>query len=58
MRMQVQSLTLLSGLRIWHYCGCGVPLIWPLTWELSYATGAALKRKRKSKEREKKFFSL
>ena len=24
MRTQVQSLELLSGLRIWHCCGCGV----------------------------------
>ena len=24
MRMQVQSLALLSGSRIWHFCGCGI----------------------------------
>ena len=54
--MQVQYLTLLSGLRIWHchelwYRPAATPLIRPLGWELPYATGAALKRqKRKQKQ--------
>ena len=56
MRMSVQSLAQLSGLRIWHCCelwcrlqmrlrsGVAVALIQPLAWELPYTMGAALKR--------------
>ena len=61
MRMRVQPLALLSGLRI-QYCPelwCGsqtwlgsgiavaVALIQPLAWELPYAMGVALKRPKK-----------
>ena len=28
-------------------CGVGTALIWPLAWELPYAVGAALKKKKK-----------
>ena len=50
MRLWVQSLASLSGLRIWSCCElwcrpAAVAPIWPLAWELPYATGAALKRK-------------
>ena len=65
MRLQVRSLALLSGLRIWHgyelpcrsqtQLGSHVLWLWrrpavvalvrPLTWELPYASGMALKRK-------------
>ena len=72
MRMQVQSLASLSGLRIWHCCKlqqrlqmqfgllwlwCGpvaaspiLSLAWVLSlaWEFPYATGVALKKKKKS----------
>ena len=67
MRIQVQSLALLSGRksRIAVTCGVGrrcgsdpallwlwcrpaaVALIQPLAWELPYAVGSALKRKKK-----------
>ena len=46
--------------QIWCCCGCGVgqpaaaALIWPLTWELPYATGVDLKKKAKKKKKEKK----
>ena len=71
LRMQVWSLALITGLRIW-YCyklkcrlqmqlgSCTAVMrsrppaaapIWLLTWEIPYATGVALKRK---KERKKK----
>ena len=58
MRMQVWSLALLSGLRILHCCElwcrlAAAALIWPLAWELPYATGAALKRPGKKKKRKK-----
>ena len=48
MRMRVQSLASLSGLRIWHCCELwcrlvAIALILPLAWEPSYAAGAALK---------------
>ena len=83
MRMWVQSLALLSGLRIWRChnlqctnaprilccCGCVIgcrhssdlALLWmwrrlaaaaliqPLAWELPYATGVAVKRRKKEK---------
>ena len=47
--MQVQSLVLLSGLKIWHchelWCRlAAVALIGPLAWESPYAIGAALKK--------------
>ena len=58
MRMQVQSLASLSGLRIWGChelgvgCRCSLDLvrpvatasIWSLAWEFPYATDVALKR--------------
>ena len=73
LRMQVLSLDLLSGLRIWHCHSCSIgpkwcsdpELLWlwcrpaavapipPLAWEPPYATGVALKRKRKKKRGEK-----
>ena len=55
MRLWVQSLACISGLRIqcchelWRR-PAAVPLIGPLAWEPPYATGAALKRKRKKAE--------
>ena len=66
MRVQIQSLASLSGLRIhccelWRCCGCGVG--WQLQlWFDPYAAGTALKSKKKKKrggrEREKKSISL
>ena len=56
---QVWSLASLSGLRIWHYCGCGISYgigqqLQHLAWEPPYATGTALKRgKKKKRERER-----
>ena len=52
MRMQVWSLDLLSGLKdmvlLWLWCRLApVALILPPAWELPYATGVALKRKKK-----------
>ena len=50
MRMQVGSLALLSGLRIWRDRGSGVGgrlQIQPLAWEPPYAVGMALKRPNK-----------
>ena len=55
MRIQVRSLALLSGIRIWHCCRVRhrsqmwlhlqlQP--WLDLWELRYATGAALKKKK------------
>jgi len=66
-RMRVQSLASLSGLRIWfcHKLWCSrryglnpellwlwhrlvaIAPIWPLAWELAYAVGMAIKRKKK-----------
>ena len=71
MRMQVQSLALLSGLGSGAAMSCGVgcrcgldpSLLWlwyrpaaiapihPLTWELPYAAGVALKTKTKTKKK-------
>ena len=65
MRLQVQSLALLSGLRIQHCCelwcrsqmklrsgvAVAVALMQPLAWELSYATGMALKTKKNRSSR-------
>ena len=48
LRMWVPSLASLSGLRIHCCCGYDVARIWPLARELPYATGAALKRKKKN----------
>ena len=57
--MQVRSLASVSELRIWHCCelwcnsqtqlGSCVAVAWigPLAWELAYAMGVALKRKKK-----------
>ena len=50
MRMQVQSLALLSGLGIWYCHGCGP--IRPLPWELLYAMSIALKRQRGGKKKK------
>ena len=52
MRMQVRSLALLSRLKIWRSCELWGRLaatapIQPLAWELPYAAGVALKRKKK-----------
>ena len=52
MRMQVCSLALLSGLKdpalLWLWCRlAAAALIQPLAWELPYAVGMALKRKKK-----------
>ena len=52
MRMQVQSLASHRGLRIQHWCKLQhrpavSALIWPLTWEIPYASGATIKRKKK-----------
>ena len=52
MRMQVQTLASLSGLRIQPYCHelwcriAAAALIQPLAWELPYASGVALKKKK------------
>ena len=56
MRLRVQSLASLSGLRIWYCCGCGVGqklqlLFNPLAWETPYATGTALKSNKTNKKR-------
>ena len=65
MKMQVQSLALLSGLSIWHchklWCksqtwlrsciAVAVAHIQPLARELSYPAGLALKRKEKTKQK-------
>ena len=54
MRMQVQLLALLSGLRIGDDMSCGVGAataqIQPLAWEPPYTLGTALKSKKKKKE--------
>ena len=63
--MWVQSMTSLGGLKIWHCCKlwyssdlmllwlwcrpATAALIWPLAWEVLYAAGVAIKRKRKKK---------
>ena len=52
MRLQVRSLASLSGLRIQPCCGlwcrpAATALIRPLAWKHLYATGAALKSKKK-----------
>ena len=47
MRTWVQSLGLLSGLRIQQCCRpASMALVPPLAWELPWATGAALKKKK------------
>ena len=48
-RMRVQSLASLSGLRI--RVAVAVALIRPLVWELPYATEAAVKRKKRKKKK-------
>ena len=53
MRTQVWSLASLCELRIRRCCGCGIGQqvqlrFGPLAWEPPYATGMALKRKKKS----------
>ena len=62
MKLLVQSLALLSGLRIRHCrelrcrLGSGVAVdlvIRPLAWEPPYVTGVALKRKKKKKKTQK-----
>ena len=50
-RIQIQSLVSLSGLRIPYCCGCGIgwqlQLIRPLVQEVPCGTGVALRRKKK-----------
>ena len=65
MRLQVQSLAMLSGLRIrcchelwcrsktWLGSGVAVALIRPLAWEPPYAVGAALERQKTKKKKKK-----
>ena len=57
MRLQVQSLALLSRLRIWccHKLWLrleAAPLFRPLARELPYAAGVAIKRKKKERKKE------
>ena len=52
MKLQVRTLALLRGLRIWrcHELWCrpaATALIRPLVWELPFAVGSALKSKEK-----------
>ena len=67
MKLQVQSLALLSGLTIRHCCELSDPvLLWlwsrlaatapirPLAWEPPYAGGAALGKKGKKTQKKKK----
>ena len=59
MRIQVQFLALLSGLRIQHCRKLqhtpGAPaLIWHLAWEFPYAGGVAIKRREKRRKKKKK----
>ena len=68
MRTWVQSLALFGGLRVWCrlQMWLGSMLLWlwcrpaavapirPITWEPLYATGAALKRKKKKDRKRKK----
>ena len=67
MSFQVQSLALLSGLRIWrcvgHRCSSDLVLLWlwrrlvatapirPLSWEPPYAVDAALKKRQKRQKK-------
>ena len=58
MRMQVQYLASLSGLRIHSWCDlwcrpAAVAPIWPLAWELPYAMGVTLKKSKEKKKRER-----
>ena len=62
MRLQVQPLALLSGLRTRHCCElwcrpAAVALTQPLAWEPLYAVDVALKRQ-KTKKKKKKNHSL
>ena len=44
---------------LWLWCGpAATALIQPLTWELSYATGVALKRQNKQKPQQEKHLSV
>ena len=59
MRLQVQSLASISGLRIQCCCELWCRLaatapIRPLAWELPYATGVAQEKAKRKKERERK----
>ena len=56
MRLWVRSLALLSGLRILSCCElwcrlAAIAPIRPLTWELPYASGVALKRQKRPKKK-------
>ena len=58
MRTRVQSLALLSGLRIWHCCElwyrlAAVALNRPLVWEPPYATSAAPPKKKQKKKKKR-----
>ena len=58
------------GCGVGHRCGWDPALLWlwrkpvaaalirPLAWELPYASGAALKEKRKEKKRKKRYFPV
>ena len=60
MRMKVQSLASLGGLRIWcchelwcrskMWLRCRIALIRPLAWEIPYASGVSLKIKTNKKQ--------
>jgi len=59
MRLQVRSLALLSGLRIWPcpelWCRpAATALIRPLVWEPLSATGEALEKAKRPKKKKKK----
>ena len=58
MRLWVESLALLSGLRIRHCCGCGVEpaataQIRPLAWEPPYAVEVAPEKAKRQKTKNK-----
>ena len=57
MRMQLQSLTPLSGLKYYRELYCRSPAtapVRPLAWDLPYAVGIALKKKKKDPPPKKK----
>ena len=55
MRIRVQFMASLSGLRIQHSYGTvqQLQLQFSIAWELPYAAGAALKNKKKKKKKKK-----
>ena len=59
MRLWVQSLALLSGLRMRHCCelwcrSAATAPIGPLAWEPSHATGVALEKVKRPKNKKQK----